>query len=322
MSTHRLLRPRRLTVAAAVVYATTWLVNRSLQRVEGPSMLPSLWPGDLLLTVPTRLLRPRTGDVVVADLLGRRVTKRVVAVGDRVERRSEPTAELRDGHLLVDGDWWDVPDAVRVDEDVALHVTSDDVVLLGDHRARSTDTRATGPVPAGSVRRIALVRLRPLTWLRGRSRRLEGSRVRPGVRVVVLDPDDRVLLFRVSDTDGGPATWWEAPGGGRHAGEPPAVAAARELAEEVGTHVGAPVALGESHTHQTRLRGAWLTKVEDLFAVRVTDTAVDPTGWTAAEHRDIVTHRWWTRDELAALGPGEVVPADLVRLADVAADRV
>lgn len=314
-SDHRLFRPRRLAAGAALAYAATWLVNRSLQRVEGPSMLPSLWPGDLLLTVPTRLLRPRTGDVVVADLLGRRVTKRVAGcVGDRVE--------LRDGHLLVDGDWWDVPDAVRVDEDVALAPAAGDVVLLGDHRARSTDARAAGPVPIGSVRRVALVRVRPLAWLRGRSRRLEGSRVRPGVRVVVLDPDDRVLLFRVSDADGSPATWWEAPGGGRHPGEPPAIAAARELAEEVGPHVGTPVPLGEVHTRETRLQGAWLTKVEDVFAVRVTDTTVDPAGWTAAEHRDIVTHRWWPLEELARPGSEEIVPADLVRLATIAAGRV
>lgn len=277
-------------------------------------MLPSLWPRDLLVTVPATWLRLRPGDVVVAEVEGRRVTKRLAGPpGARVD--------LRDGHLLVDGDWWAVPDVVHVDEDAGWHPGRDGAVLLGDHRARSTDTRGHGWVAATAIDRIALARVRPWAWLRGRARRLGEERTRPGVRLVVLDPDDRVLLFRVRDVDGSGDTWWEAPGGGRHQGEPARAAATRELAEEVGTTPRAMEALGEVHVRHTTLGGARLHKVEDVFAVRVATSTVDDRGWTAAEVRDIQEHRWCTIDELGTLDRA-VVPPDLPRLARLASTRV
>lgn len=277
-------------------------------------MLPSLWPGDLMLTVPASWLRPRAGDVVVAEVGGRRVTKRLAGPpGARVE--------LRDGHLRVGDAWWDVPDAVHVDEDAAWDAPPTGAVLLGDHRSRSTDARSDGPVDATAIDRIALARVRPWSWLRGRARRIGEERTRPGVRLVVLDPDDRVLLFRVTDADGGGDTWWEAPGGGRHQGETAAAAAARELAEEVGAPAPTIVALDEVHGRRTTLGGAGLHKVEDLFAVRVDTSTVDDRGWTAAEVRDIVAYRWWTMEELEELAH-TVVPRDLPRLARLASTRV
>lgn len=307
-------RVRRTGLLALLAYVATWLVNRSLRRVEGPSMLPSLWPDDLLLTVPATWVRARPGDVVVADVGGHRVTKRLAAPpGSRVE--------LRDGHLFVDGRWWAAPDAVPVDEDVTWDPGEGGAVLLGDHRARSTDARAAGAVTAGTIDRVALARVRPPAWLRGRTRPVEGPRVRPGVRLVVLDPDDRVLLFRVTDAEGRAGTWWEAPGGGRHAGEPSLAAARRELGEEVGVHDAEPVPLGRIHVRDTVLLGAPLRKVEDVLAVRVPTAEVDDRGWTAAEHRDIAEHRWWSLDDLTALADGDlgVVPGDLPELARLAA---
>jgi 8-oxo-dGTP pyrophosphatase MutT (NUDIX family) len=52
-------------------------------------------------------------------------------------------------------------------------------------------------------------------------------------RVIVLDPDDRVLLFRYDD---GPPNGrhWCTPGGGLNDGETYAAGARRELAEETG----------------------------------------------------------------------------------------
>lgn len=308
-------RRRTLTSLALLGYAVTWLVNRSLRRVEGPSMLPSLWPGDLLLTVPATRVTPRPGDVVVAELDGHVVTKRLAAPpGARVE--------LRDGHLLVEGTWWASPDTVPVDEDAGWHTRRDEAVLLGDHRAESTDARTVGPVPRTVIDRVALARLRPPAWLRGRARPLPGPRPRPGVRLVVLDPDDRVLLFRVADVHGSGDTWWEAPGGGRRPGEPAVDAAVRELAEEVGATGRRLVPLGEVHVRRTRLAGADLEKVEDVFAVRLPDAAVDPAGWTASEVRDIVETRWWSIQELARPGADPTVPADLARLATTAASVV
>ncbi len=53
--------------------------------------------------------------------------------------------------------------------------------------------------------------------------------------MVLLDPEDRVLLIRSSDPiDPHVPGWWELPGGGLHPGEPSEQAALRELHEETG----------------------------------------------------------------------------------------
>jgi 8-oxo-dGTP pyrophosphatase MutT (NUDIX family) len=57
-------------------------------------------------------------------------------------------------------------------------------------------------------------------------------------RLLVLDPDGRLLLVHCSD----PALpalgeWWEVPGGGVHPGEDTVTAALREVAEETGVVV-------------------------------------------------------------------------------------
>lgn len=54
-------------------------------------------------------------------------------------------------------------------------------------------------------------------------------RRRIGAVVIVLDPDDRVLLVKPTYKEG-----WQLPGGGVHAGESVADAAARELKKETG----------------------------------------------------------------------------------------
>ncbi|MEX2504990.1 MAG: nickel-type superoxide dismutase maturation protease [Egicoccus sp.] len=97
--------------------AAAWLgalgVNRSLVAVQGHSMLPTLWPGDRVLTVPA-LTAPRAGHLVV--------------VRDPAERT----------HLVVK----------RVHA-----VDAEGVDVRGDNPAASTDSRTWGPLPTTSVRR-------------------------------------------------------------------------------------------------------------------------------------------------------------------------
>ena len=75
----------------------------------------------------------------------------------------------------------------------------------------------------------------------------EPSRLRRAGRVIVLDPDDRVLLFRY---DEGPPNGrhWCTPGGGLNDGEDYAAGARRELAEETGW---TDVVLGEEIFERT-----------------------------------------------------------------------
>ncbi len=303
--------------AGAAAWAVAVGTNRSLRVVDGPSMLPTLAPDDHLVTVPPSLRRPRRGDVVVlaaGALAPTASVKRLVGLpGERVV--------LLDGHVHVDGSWWDLGVAAPIDEDHDLVAGPDQVVVLGDNRAASTDSRRRGPVPADAIERVAVARLRPWRTLEGDLHRLGAVRRRDAVRVVVLDPDDRTLLFRVADVDGVVPDWWETPGGGLQPGEDHARAAVRELSEEVGHRDVAVHDLGHVAERDSTLFGARLHRVEATWAARVPDDTVSTAGWTASEHLDHRDWAWFTRDDLLALD-AVTHPVDVVEVYDRARDRL
>lgn len=286
------------TLVAA--WAAAMVVNRSLRRVEGPSMLPGLVPNDLLLTRPRapgndRDL-PRRGDLVVAGLDGVGAIKRVVGLpGD--------TVVLGDGHLHVDGSWWEIPGAVLVDEDLRMEVGANRIAVMGDNRRRSTDSRTTGPIPLTDVQRLVVRSARP--WRRVGAgvgmRRTIGPRRREAVRVIVVDPDDRVLLFRVRDKDGGDDQWWETPGGGLQPGESIATTAAREVHEEVGAPHGPIVSLDHVATRTSTYWGTDILRVEHTMAARVSSAEVVTDNWTPGEIADHVDWQWCSPAQVAAL---------------------
>src|SRR5271165_7301358 len=128
----------------------------------------------------------------------------------------------------------------------------------------------------------------------------ETWRIRLAGRVIVLDPDDRVLLFRYDD---GPPNGrhWCTPGGGLNDGEDYAAGARRELAEETGwtdVPLGAEV---YQRTLTMEYADAIVRQEERFFLARV-DAARRDLGEVAAMHNSdgIAAWHWWTLEEMDA----------------------
>jgi signal peptidase I len=126
-----------LLVAAGVAYCCVrWRPSRV--EINGPSMSPTLEPGDWALTVPAR--RPRVGDIVVVEhphRSGFEMVKRIVA---------GPGDLAPNGEGLGADQWW----------------------VEGENASESTDSRQFGPLR----RRHIVAQLRLVYWPVGRRRLL------------------------------------------------------------------------------------------------------------------------------------------------------
>ena len=127
-------------------------------------------------------------------------------------------------------------------------------------------------------------------------------RRRPSSRLLILNPDGAVLLFRFvhkGDALSG-LSYWATPGGGVEDGETFEDAAIRELFEETGirnVHPGADVARREFILRLSS--GEEVMAEERFFLVQHDSSALSRAGWTEAELKVMVEHRWWSRDDLA-----------------------
>jgi 8-oxo-dGTP pyrophosphatase MutT (NUDIX family) len=137
---------------------------------------------------------------------------------------------------------------------------------------------------------------------------------RATVRVLVVDDDGRVLLFRDSDPNTGD-TWWFTPGGGIDAGERELDAVVRELAEETGQTFAEADVLGPlARRHVVHGYSDRIVEQDDVFyAVRRAAFDVVTDGYTAEEQVTMLAARWWTTAELAA-STEPVWPAQLPAL--------
>ena len=124
---------------------------------------------------------------------------------------------------------------------------------------------------------------------------------RVAARVLLLDAQQRVLLFRGVDPDSPErGTWWLTPGGGLDPGETAAQGAARELFEETGLRLD-PAALGEpvhERVAEFVFDGQAYRQSEQFFLARVDAHDVDTAGFTPLEVEAMLEHRWWTAEEL------------------------
>lgn len=121
--------------------------------------------------------------------------------------------------------------------------------------------------------------------------------VRRSSRLLILDPDGRMLLFRYDDEHGGP--FWSTAGGELRPGEDYLAAAERELQEETGftTAIGPVVRERDAVYAVARSEPArWL---ERYFLVRCSSAgAPDRTGWTEEERSTIRAWKWWSTGEM------------------------
>ena len=144
-----------------------WSVE--LYVVRGHSMTPTFSPGDRLLVrrTPSRTFRIARGElVVVRDGPDdeRRHLKRVIGLPRECVRQSDGALFVNDRPLVEDY-LGGLPAVIGLDDD-AWNLADDECFVLGDNRARSTDSRQLGPIRLDRIEGIVRCRFWPLNKLR------------------------------------------------------------------------------------------------------------------------------------------------------------
>jgi signal peptidase I len=158
------LHPRhalRLTAQVVVLLAIGLAFFLRIPQVTGPSMLPHVQPGELVLinTLAYRFGPVKRGDIIALahdDATAQTFLKRVVALpGDRVR--------IERGMLYVNGALVTEPYVTFRDQrDVAeVAVPPHGLYVLGDNRAESEDSRTWGPIDESAIIGKAIVGLWP-----------------------------------------------------------------------------------------------------------------------------------------------------------------
>ncbi|HZD02162.1 MAG TPA: signal peptidase I [Actinomycetes bacterium] len=174
--------PRGLAVGGLALLAGGGLVIAARRArlepllVQGDSMRPTLPPGQRIAVGPRRGTL-RRGEVVLLRRAGREMVKRVVGLpgehvllaGGRLEVNGRQVAEP-----WTDGRAPALPGAVELD----VHLDDDELVVLGDSRRQSTDSRSFGPVRLDDVIGVVRFAYWPPRRVAGTGRAPEGPRVR------------------------------------------------------------------------------------------------------------------------------------------------
>ncbi|MBD2842326.1 NUDIX hydrolase [Erythrobacter rubeus] len=123
------------------------------------------------------------------------------------------------------------------------------------------------------------------------------KRLRRSARIIVLDPEDRALMFRFDVPDRPP--FWVTTGGECEAGESFEDAATRELFEETGIVTDPGRQIARTTPEFVTVEGEPVQGDERYFLVRAKEAAIDTSHHTELEQRLMTQHRWFTLAELS-----------------------
>ncbi|MBS0546635.1 MAG: NUDIX domain-containing protein [Proteobacteria bacterium] len=129
---------------------------------------------------------------------------------------------------------------------------------------------------------------------------------RPSARLILLDPQDRLFMFRVHNpavydpADPFRDPFWVMLGGMVDPGEDYAGAAVREAQEEAALGIEQPVHLVWKRERVMQWRERQVLHREQFFLARTLSTTVDTSGLDEREKSWTLGHRWWSVDEIAA----------------------
>jgi 8-oxo-dGTP diphosphatase len=141
-------------------------------------------------------------------------------------------------------------------------------------------------------------------------------RERPSSRLLILDPEVRVLLFQFVHREGplSGQVFWATPGGGLDTGESYEVAACREMLEETGLRIDHPGPQVARRITKFQLpSGEQVSSDERYFVIRVEASQISDERWTDLEREVIARHRWWSPADLRRTGD-QVWPENLAQI--------
>lgn len=139
-------------------------------------------------------------------------------------------------------------------------------------------------------------------------------RKRPAARLLVLDRQNRVLLFHFVFDEGALAgkRYWATPGGALEPGENYKEAARRELYEETGIDAVVGEEVAQRDVIFETPSGEKVMADERYFLVRVSDKRVDESGQGASEAQYMRAYKWWSveaiKETSEILFPEELAP--------------